>query len=158
MRHSISVAANWVEEPLKQFVDDARVQLAVLLHPSGQALGQFGFVRSVDVMTACALASAIHASSGELGRLLDGRPFTGLHYAGQVRQVYLGTVPITNGKLVLLAVFDDESSLGLVQLYFREFCVAVSAVAPDSSTESPALAVDFERELNRNLAVMFGRA
>ena len=63
VRHSISVAANWVEEPLKQFVEDARVQLAVLLHPSGQALGQFGFVRSVDVMTACALSSATRGST-----------------------------------------------------------------------------------------------
>ena len=32
----LSVAENWVEEPLKQFVDEARVQLAVLLNPSGQ--------------------------------------------------------------------------------------------------------------------------
>jgi len=65
----LTVAANWVEAPLKAFVDDARVQLAVLLHPTGQVLGQFGFARSVDVMTACALASATHASSAELGRI-----------------------------------------------------------------------------------------
>jgi hypothetical protein len=41
----LTVAANWVEAPLKQFVDEARVQLAVLLHPTGQVLGQFGFAR-----------------------------------------------------------------------------------------------------------------
>ena len=34
----ISVTAGWVETPLKQFVDDARVEIAVLLHPSGQVL------------------------------------------------------------------------------------------------------------------------
>ena len=158
MRRSVSVAANWVEPPLRNFVDDARVQLAVLLHPNGQVLGQFGFVRSVDVMTACALSAAINASSAELGRQLDGKPFTGLHYAGRTRQVYLATVPIAGGALVLLAVFDDESSLGLVQLYFKEFCGAVAAAVPDDSDEAPALAGDFERELNRNLAVMFGRA
>ena len=154
----LAVAATWVEAPLKRFVDEARVQLAVLLHPSGQVLGQFGFARSMDVMTACALSAAIHASSAELAKLLDGRPFTGVHYAGKARQIYLASVPIAGGALVLLAVFDDESSLGLVQLFFKEFCAEVAAAAPSASADAPALGGDFERELNRNLAVMFGRA
>ena len=153
-----AVAANWVEAPLKHFVDEARVQLAVLLHPSGQVLGQFGFARSVDVMTACALSAAINASSAELGRQLDGKPFTSLHYAGESRQIFLASVPIAGGALVLLAVFDEESSLGLVRLFFQEFCAAVAAAAPPASADAPALGGDFERELNRNLAVMFGRA
>jgi hypothetical protein len=37
----LTVAANWVEAPLKQFVDEARVQLAVLLHPTGQVRGRW---------------------------------------------------------------------------------------------------------------------
>lgn len=154
----LAVAENWVEVPLRQFVDEARVQLAVLLHPSGQVLGQFGFARSVDVMTACALSAAIHASAGELGRLVEGKPFHALHYAGTVRQLYLAPVPVPGGVLILLAVFDEESSLGVVQLIFREFCVAVRAAVPAAAASEPALAGDFERELNRNLAVMFGRA
>lgn len=158
MKRSVAVAANWVEAPLRRFVDEARVQVAVLLHPNGQVLGQFGFVRSVDVMTACALSAAIHASSSELGRQLDGRPFNALHYAGRARQIYLATVAVATGSLILFAVFDDESSLGLVQLYFRDFSQAIAAAAPDDSGQAPALAGDFEKELNRNLAVMFGRA
>ena len=46
-------------------------------------LAQHGFARSVDVMSACALAAGIHASAGELGRMLDGTPFRGLHHAGR---------------------------------------------------------------------------
>lgn len=155
---TFSVAANWVAAPLKAFVDEARVQLAVLLHPTGQVLGQFGFARSMDVMTACALAAATHAASSELGRMVDGKPFGGIHYAGRTRQIFLGTVPTGEGKLILFTVFDDESSFGVVQLYFREFCADVLAVAPAAQAGPAALGEDFERELNRNLAVMFGRA
>jgi hypothetical protein len=154
----LSVAENWVEAPLKQFVDEARVQLAVLLNPSGQVLGQFGFTSSVDVMTACALAAATTASSAELGRQVDGRPFSGLHYAGNVRQIFLGQVPMGTGSLILFTVFDDESSLGLVHLFFAELCATVAGITPPAPPVTPALAEDFERELNRNLAVMFGRA
>jgi hypothetical protein len=154
----LSVAENWVEAPLKQFVDEARVRLAVLLNPSGQVLGQFGFASSVDVMTACALAAATTASSAELGRQVDGKPFTGLHYAGKVRQIFLGHVPMGAGSLILMTVFDDESSLGLVHLFFAELCTSLAAAVPAEAPSAPALADDFERELNRNLAVMFGRA
>ena len=154
----LAVSAPWIEDPLRQFVSEARVRLAVVLHPNGQALGQYGFSRSVEVMSACALSAAIHASSGELGRMLEGAPFTALHYAGQERQVFLGLVPGGAQPLLLLAVFDEESSLGLVQLYLREFSAQLAAAAPTGQEEAPALGGDFERELNHNLAVLFGRA
>jgi len=155
----LSVVASWVESPLKHFVDDARVEIAVLLHPSGQVLGQYGFARSIDVMTACALASAIHASSSELGRQLEGKPFSALHYTGKDRQIFLGAIPAQGVTLLLLAVFDRESSLGLVQLFLEEFKTRVAAAAPPVAPDQPAaLAQDFERDLNRNLAQLFGRA
>ena len=155
----ISVVAGWLETPLKQFVDDARVEIAVLMHPSGQVLGQYGFARSVDVMTACALASAIHSTSAELGRQLEGKPFTALHYTGRDRQIFLGSVPAKSGELVLLAVFDRESSLGIVQLFLEEFRARVAASAPPTPIEGPpAMGEHFELDLNRNLAQLFGRA
>jgi hypothetical protein len=155
----LSVAASWVETPLKHFVDDARVEIAVLLHPSGQVLGQYGFARSIDVMTACALASAIHASSSELGRQLEGKAFSALHYTGRDRQIFLGAIPAQASTLLLLAVFDRESSLGLVQLFLEEFKARVSTAAPPVTADTPvALAEDFERDLNHNLAQLFGRA
>ena len=154
---TIAVVEGWVEEPLKHFVQDARVIVALLLHPSGQVLGQHGFTRAVDVMSACALAAAIHATSGELGKLLDGRPFGAIHHAGRRRQVFLAPATTPRGPLVCLAVFDDATSLGLVQLYFTELRARLASVQP-APAQAPALPADFERELNRNLAVLFGRA
>ena len=148
----LSVAASWVEMPLRKFVLDARLELGVLLHPTGQVLGQFGFARSVDVMTACALAAA-----AQLGRQLEGQPFRGVHYVGSTRQFFRATVVTQATPLILFAVFDEESSLGVVQLFLQQFCREVAALAPSAEAEPAALAEDFESELNRNLAVMFGR-
>lgn len=155
---SFGVAEDWVAAPLRQFVEDARALVAVVLVPSGQALGQHGFTRSVDVAAACALAAAIHASASELGRQLDGKPFAGLHYVGRARQIFLGAVPTRRGGLLVLTVFDEDSSLGLVQVFFDEFKGRLAAAAPEPSADPPALAVDFEKDLNTNLARMFGRA
>ncbi|HVE78800.1 MAG TPA: hypothetical protein VNA89_08060 [Gemmatimonadaceae bacterium] len=155
-----AVVEAWVEEPLKRFVDDARVRLALLLHPSGQVMAQYGFTRAIDVMSACALAAAIHASAAELGKQLEGRPFSGLHHAGRERQIFLAEARTARGAFVFLTVFDQASSLGLVNLYFAEFRqhLADAAPEPDATEAAPALAANFERDLNRNLAVLFGRA
>ena len=155
---SIMAVEPWVEAPLRKFVEEARTVLALLLHPSGQVVAQFGFARAVDVMSACALAAAIHASAGELGRQLDGRPFRGLHHAGRDRQLYLAEATTPRGAFIFFTVFDQESSLGLVRLYFDEFCKNLAAAAPAAARrEEPVLEEKFEQELNRNLAALFGR-
>lgn len=155
---SVTVVEGWVEGPLKQFVDDARVLLALLLHPSGQVLAQHGFTRAVDVMSACALAAGMFASAGELGRMLDGQPFARLHHAGRQRQIFVGQADTPRGPYIFLTVFDAASSLGLVHLYFEEFRGRLAAATPPPARVEPVLAQDFESDLNKNLAVLFGRA
>jgi hypothetical protein len=71
--------------------------------------------------------------------------------------MYLGQVPLRDKLLLVLGVFDSESSLGIVQLYLKELQAGIAAAAPAPTAEAPALAVDFEGELNRNLAQLFGR-
>ena len=148
----------WIDAPLRRFVDDAGVVLALLLHPSGQVMAQHGFTKAVDVMAACALAAAIHASAAELGRQLEGKPFSGLH-AGKERQLFLAAAETSRGPYLFMTVFDQGSSLGLVRMYFEEFRLNLASAVP-ASVPAPdvVLNANFERELNRNLAVLFGRA
>lgn len=149
----------WVEEPLRQFVEDAEVNLALLLYPSGQVLAQYGFTRAMDIMSACALAAAIHVSACALGVQLEGRPFTGLHHAGKDRQIFLSETETPRGPYIFLTVFDGQSSLGLVRLFYEEFRVNLANAAPPRPSDTPVmLAEHFEHELNRNLAALFGRA
>ena len=155
---SVTVSEPWVEEPLRRFVVDARVLFALLVHPNGQVMGQHGFTRAVDVMSACALPAAIHASAGALGRELEARPFRELYHAGRGREIFLAEANAGGASFVFLTVFDGESSLGLVHIYFREFCARLAAAAPAVAQETPALAENFERDLDRNLAILFGRA
>jgi hypothetical protein len=149
----------WVEPPLRQFVRDAEVTLALLLHPNGQVMAQHGFTRAMDIMAACALAAAIHVSACELGVQLEGKPFNGLHHAGGERQIFIAETQTHRGPYILLTVFDGQSSLGLVRMYFDEFRVSLAKAAPPLITApQPMLNDNFEHELNRNLAALFGRA
>lgn len=152
-----STIAPWLAAPLAEFVREARVRSALVLEPSGRVLAQHGFARSLDVMAACSLAAAIHASSSELGRQLDGNPFGPLHTAGASHQLFLAPLRGGRNTLLLLAVFDDASSLGIVRHFFGAFAERAMREPPAEADETP-LALDFERDLGRNLAVLFGRA
>src|SRR6187551_1153565 len=137
MRAATAAVETWVEEPLVRFIDDARVRLVLLLESSGRLLAQHGFTRSIDVMSACALAAAIHASAAEIGRQLDGNPFMTLHHPGTERQIFLGELPTARGSHILLTVFDDATSIGLVRMYFTELSKRLAAAAPVIAAATP---------------------
>jgi predicted regulator of Ras-like GTPase activity (Roadblock/LC7/MglB family) len=149
-----AVSAPWLDAPLRRFVQDSRVQRAIVLHPDGKVLGQFGFTSSSEVMTACALAAAINASGKELGRQLGGRPFLGLHQGGRKQGVFMGSCPVAGKECLLLAAFDRDSTLGLVRLYFAEFRDSIGGMDEKSGDWKPER--DLEEDLNSSIDALFG--
>jgi predicted regulator of Ras-like GTPase activity (Roadblock/LC7/MglB family) len=151
-----TVAEQWVEAPLTRLMEDARLISGVLLYPSGKAVGQFGFSQAADVMSVCALTSAINASARELGRQLDGKPFYEMHHAGTERQVFMARCTAGAQEFLFVGVFDRESSLGVVEIYFEEFQKALAKLRPDEKVAPVGPIGDFEGELNRSLDKLFG--
>ncbi|HXL86123.1 MAG TPA: hypothetical protein VN927_02895 [Gemmatimonadaceae bacterium] len=151
-----TVAEQWVAAPLRQLMDDARLISGVLLYPTGKAVGQFGFSNAADVMSVCALTSAINASARELGRQLDGKPFLEMHHAGADRQVFMARCTAGPHEFLFVGVFDRESSFGVVEIYFEEFQKAIEKLSPDKEVRGTGPSGDFEGELNRSLDALFG--
>jgi predicted regulator of Ras-like GTPase activity (Roadblock/LC7/MglB family) len=137
-------------------MEDARLISGVLLYPSGKAVGQFGFSQAADVMSVCALTSAINASARELGRQLDGKPFYEMHHAGAERQVFMARCTAGAQEFLFVGVFDRESSLGVVEIYFEEFQNALTKLRPDGKVPAVGPSGDFEGGLNRSLDKLFG--
>lgn len=149
-----AVSAPWLDAPLRRFVQDSRVQRAIVLHPDGKVLGQFGFASASEVMTACSLAAAINASGRELGRQLGGKPFLGLHQGGRNQGVFMGSCSAAGTECLLLAAFDRDSTLGLVRLYFAEFRDSVGCTRESAGEQSGGS--DLETDLNSSLDALFG--
>lgn len=149
-----AVSAEWLDVPLRRFMQDSRVQRAIVLRPDGKVLAQFGFQSAAEVKTACSLAAAINASGRELGKQLSGRPFLGMHQGGRSQGVFMGACAAGGKECLLLAAFDRESTLGLVRLYFGEFRDALGGV--DGNVASGELPMDLETDLNSSLDALFG--
>ncbi len=141
--------------PLREFVRESGVRLAVLINRSGQVLAQHGFDKVFDLVGVASLAAGINASSRALARQLGEEEFEHLHHAGRARQLFLGHFDGAAGQLMLVAVFDERSSIGLVRLFFEQF-VAKLRRLPELQMVRPAEdSRDFEAELEMSLDRFF---
>jgi predicted regulator of Ras-like GTPase activity (Roadblock/LC7/MglB family) len=136
--------------PMAGFVAESRVRTAILLSYSGQVLAQHGFARRLDIINVAALAAAAHASAHALAEIIGAGKWVHLYHAGQENQLFLAPFRSGNQDLVLVAIFDRDSTLGLVQLFFDRLVRAVRELPELSAL--PAGEVDqFERDLEAGL-------
>jgi predicted regulator of Ras-like GTPase activity (Roadblock/LC7/MglB family) len=141
--------------PVNEFVRDARVRISLVISGSGQVLGQHGFTSGYEVMNVASLAAAAHASARALAELTQAGHWSHLHHAGRQQQLFLAPLETPVEKLILLAIFDAESSLGLVQFFFNRLATRVAALPALASARASADARTFERDLEAGLDRIF---
>ncbi len=147
----------WVEAPLQAFLAESSARLTLLMTSSGQVVAQHGFGRSLDVMTAAALGAGIVASTEELARLMGARRFESLVHHGAQQSCMLAAFTTPRGRWIGLVVFGEETSVGIVQLFFDQMVQELTDAAPREQPAAPRLAEDFEQELDTSLRALFGR-
>lgn len=147
----------WVEAPLQAFLTESAARLTLLMTTSGQVVAQHGFGRSLDVMTAAALGAGIVASTEELARLMGGAKFEALVHHGTGQSCMLAAFATPRGRWIGLVVFGQETSVGIVQLFFEQMVRQLTDAAPREQPVAPKLAEDFEHELDASLRALFGR-
>jgi len=145
-----------LEAPVERFVREAGLRLVLLINESGQVLAQRGFARALDVMGVAALGAGIHASSRALAELMGEPGFRHLHQGGAQGQVFIGPFRTPAENLIVIAVFGDDSSLGLVQVFFAEFTGQVARLPGWSAVRPTTDAAAFERDLQAGLENLFG--
>ena len=137
--------------PIADFVLESRVRIALLINGSGQVLAQHGFTRSYEVMNVASLAAAAHSSARALAEMTQAQRWTHLHHAGKERQLFLAPVKTPGAELILVAIFDGDSSLGLVQLFFERLTTTVGALPEFQQKLAETTQQNFERDLEAGL-------
>jgi predicted regulator of Ras-like GTPase activity (Roadblock/LC7/MglB family) len=105
--------------PIHGFVRESRVRIALLINGSGQVLAQHGFTGSYQVMNVASLAAAAHASSRALAELTGAGRWEHLYHGGAERQLFLAPLRTPVEEMILVAIFDGDSSLGIVRLFYE---------------------------------------
>jgi predicted regulator of Ras-like GTPase activity (Roadblock/LC7/MglB family) len=140
-----------LKPPIAEFVRESRVRISLLINSSGQVLAQHGFTRSYEVMNVASLAAAAHASARALAEMTEARRWTHLHHAGKERQLFMAPIKTPVGELILVSIFDSESSLGLLQLFFDRLTVQVGQLPAFHQRLAETTPQQFERDLQAGL-------
>ena len=140
-----------LESPIGEFVRESRVRIALLINGAGQVLAQHGFTRSYEVMNVASLAAAAHAAAGVLAQMTEAKRWTHMHHAGRERQLFLAPVSTPVAELIMVAIFDNDTSLGIVQLFFDRLTAAVATLPEFQQALQETTQQNFERDLEAGL-------
>ncbi|HTJ42235.1 MAG TPA: roadblock/LC7 domain-containing protein [Kofleriaceae bacterium] len=120
------------EEELNQIVricetlhKDSNAKAVLVIDKNGQAIAQAGEVEHLDVTSLSSLTAGNVAATGGIAQLLAEKEFAGQFHEGERTNVHISIVA---QRLILVVLFDERSSLGLVRLRVRKAATELTSV------------------------------
>lgn len=92
---------------------DSNAKAVLIIDKNGQAIAAAGEVESLDVTSLSSLTAGNVAATGGIANLLAEKEFAGQFHEGERTHVHMS---IVSGRVILVVLFDERSSLGLVRL------------------------------------------
>ena len=117
--------ARALTERLDAFLSASRATFAILIDRSGQVIAERGCAQKRAADELAALAAAAFAATEHVARLIGENAFTVLFHQGEQQNLHLS---IVGDNALLLAAFDDRTTLGLVRLYAAEAAESLASV------------------------------
>src|SRR5216684_7850485 len=136
--------AKRIREVLQRFLSESAAEEALLIDRSGQLLAMDGVARALDTVSISALAAAAFSSTAAMAQLLGETEFTVLFHEGAKRSIHVSRV---EEEAILLAVFDERTTVGMVRVFAKEASRAVGAVLGQTRAR-PKPGVEFAAPLS----------
>jgi predicted regulator of Ras-like GTPase activity (Roadblock/LC7/MglB family) len=135
-----------IHEILTQLLTDSGAVEALLIDRGGQLLAMDGDSQALDVVSISALAAAAFSSTAAMAQLLGEAEFSVLFHEGAKRSIHVSAV---DGEAVLLAIFDQRTTVGMVRLFATEASRAVASVLGEARAR-PKPAAEFSAPLDES--------
>lgn len=102
-----------LEELLQRLRGDSNARAVFLIDRNGQQMSAAGEVDKFDSTSLASLTAGNVAATDSLAKLIGEREFSVLFHEGQKDHIHISIVA---KRAILLVIFDERSSLGLVRL------------------------------------------
>lgn len=107
---------------------DSNAKAVLVIDKNGQAIASAGEVDQLDVTSLSSLTAGNVAATGGIASLLKEKEFSGQFHEGEKVHVHISLVA---QRVILLVLFDERSSLGLVRLRVRKAASELAQVLED---------------------------
>jgi predicted regulator of Ras-like GTPase activity (Roadblock/LC7/MglB family) len=105
-----------LEEALRRLRQDSNARAVFLIDKNGQQMAAAGEIENFDTTSLASLTAGNVAATDGLAKLIGEREFSVLFHEGQQDHIHISIVA---KRAILVVIFDERSSLGLVRLRVR---------------------------------------
>ena len=102
---------------LRKLRVESEASVVLLVDKNGQRIASVGDVEALDMTALASLTAGNVAATDGLARVLGEREFSVLLHEGEKENIH---VSIVGRRVILVVIFSDRSSLGLVRLRVRQ--------------------------------------
>ena len=113
---------------------DASARLVVLVDKDGQQIAVHGELGELDTTSLASLVAGNVAATGGMAKLIGESEFPTLSHEGERESIHICVI----GRVLLVVVFDDRSSLGLVKLRSKQISHELARAFAEIEKESVA--------------------
>ncbi len=113
-----------IKAALAKLRQDASARVAFLVDKSGQPIATEGEVGNLDTTSLASLAAGNVAATGGMAQLIGEKEFPTLSHEGERESIHICVM----GRALLIVVFDERSSLGLVKLRVKQASHELAAI------------------------------
>ena len=103
---------------------DSSARVVFLVDKDGQEIAVQGEVGNIDTTSLSSLAAGNVAATGGMAQLIGEKEFPTLSHEGERESIHISVI----GRLLLVVVFDERSTLGLVKLRSRQVAQTLSTM------------------------------
>lgn len=111
---------------------DASARLVALVDKDGQQIAAHGDLADLDTTSLASLVAGNVAATGGMAKLIGEREFPTLSHEGDRESIHISVI----GRVLLVVVFDQRSSLGLVKLRSKQVSHELAATFGEIERES----------------------
>jgi len=101
----------------ERLVRDANAKGVFVVDRNGQLIAESGEMRGIDTTSLASLTAGSVAATGGLAKIVGEDEFPVHFHQGQRDNLH---ITLVGGRIILVVVFDDRSSLGLVRLRVKK--------------------------------------
>lgn len=106
-----------IKEVISKLRVDANANVVFLVDKNGQQIAATGDIERLDTTSLASLAAGNVAATDGLAKLIGEREFSVLFHEGKRDHIHIS---IVGKRAILLVIFDERSSLGLVRLRVKK--------------------------------------
>lgn len=108
---------NSINDIISRLHSNSNAKIVFLVDKNGQLIASYGETENIDTTSLASLAAGNIAATGGLAQLLGEKEFSILFHEGERDNLHIS---IVGQRGILVVIFDDRSSLGLVRLRVKK--------------------------------------